>query len=86
MRRTMFAALAALLPLTSACTEAPALYEEAAALEAAKDDGSAQPQWTYFIVTRADTRRCVFPMCGGAYVKRVNQSDLKCADGTRQSE
>jgi hypothetical protein len=82
----MFAALTALLPLSYACTETPALYEEASALEAAKDDGSAQPQWTYFIVTRADTRRCVFPMCGGAYVKRVNQGDIKCADGTRQSE
>ncbi len=86
MRRTMFAALTALLPLSYACTETPALFEEASALEAAKDDGSAQPQWTYFIVTRVDTHRCAFPLCGGAYVQRVNQADLKCADGTRQSE
>jgi hypothetical protein len=82
----MFAALAALLSLTSACTETPAAYEEASALEAAKDDGTAQPQWTYFIVTRPDTRRCSYPMCGGAYVRRVNQGDIKCADGVRRNE
>lgn len=32
----------------------------------------------YFMVTRADARRCVSPICGGYYVKRVNASKTPC--------
>ncbi len=40
----------------------------------------------YFVVTRPDTRKCVSPLCGGVYVKRVNQAKTRCADGTLQAE
>ena len=85
--------LALLLPLAfAACADAasPTLNEEPAAmpLDAAKADGddAAGPLWTYFLVTRADTRRCVWPICGGVYVKRLNQPKTKCVDGSWQSD
>lgn len=40
----------------------------------------------YFIVTRRDYRRCVAPLCGGFYVKRVNEAKTRCADGSLQPE
>lgn len=29
-----------------------------------------------------DIRRCIFPLCGGYWVKEVNQRNLTCVDGT----
>lgn len=40
----------------------------------------------YLIVTRADTRKCIYPLCGGYFVKAVNLGTTRCADGTQQSE
>lgn len=40
----------------------------------------------YFVVTRHDNRRCVSPLCGGVFVKRVNSATTRCADGTMQAE
>lgn len=40
----------------------------------------------YFIVTRRDYRRCISPLCGGFYVKRVNDAKTTCADGSKQDE
>ncbi len=40
----------------------------------------------YFIVTRQDMRKCMSPICGGNYVKRVNFSTTKCADDTVAAE
>ena len=37
----------------------------------------------YFIVTRRDIRRCISPICGGYFVKRVNQATTVCADGSQ---
>lgn len=34
----------------------------------------------YYLV-RQDVRRCMSPLCGGYFVKRVNQSRTRCADG-----
>ena len=34
-----------------------------------------------FYTVRADLRRCVSPMCGGYFVKRVNMSTARCANG-----
>src|SRR5688500_1902707 len=34
----------------------------------------------YFLV-RQDRRRCMSPLCGGYFVKRVNQSRTRCANG-----
>ena len=40
----------------------------------------------YYIVTRQDQRRCVSPLCGGVFVKRVNQAKTRCADGRLQDD
>ena len=40
----------------------------------------------YFVVTRRDQRKCISPICGGYFVKRVNQATTRCADGTLQAE
>ena len=39
-----------------------------------------------FYTFRPDMRRCASPMCGGYFVKRVNQSVTKCANGRAMSE
>lgn len=39
----------------------------------------------YYLV-RQDRRRCVSPLCGGYFVKRVNQSRTRCANGRWMSE
>jgi hypothetical protein len=40
----------------------------------------------YYVVTHHDQRRCASPMCGGLFVKRVNQAKTLCADGTLADE
>ncbi len=40
----------------------------------------------YFVVTHQDLRKCASPMCGGFFVKRVNQAKTYCADGSYQTE
>lgn len=40
----------------------------------------------YYIVTHVDLRKCISPVCGGWFVKRVNHAHTKCADGTWQPE
>ena len=40
----------------------------------------------YFVVTRHDMRKCISPICGGFFVKRLNQATTTCADGTKQAE
>lgn len=41
---------------------------------------------TVYIVTRPDFRKCAFPYCGGYFVKAVNQTRTRCADGTLQKD
>jgi hypothetical protein len=40
----------------------------------------------YFQVTRRDFRKCAAPLCGGFFVKRVNEATTLCADGKKQAE
>jgi hypothetical protein len=40
----------------------------------------------YFVVTQRDKRKCTFPLCGGWFVKRVNEAKTRCADGTVATE
>ncbi|HSN99157.1 MAG TPA: DUF6748 domain-containing protein [Candidatus Nanopelagicales bacterium] len=40
----------------------------------------------YFVVTRPDLRRCAAPLCGGHFVKLVNQPLTRCADGELREE
>ncbi len=46
----------------------------------------APSNYGYFMITRRDFRRCISPICGGFYVKRVNEATTLCADGSRQAE
>ena len=39
-----------------------------------------------FYVARPDFRKCVSPLCGGYFVKSVNNKRTQCADGTQQNE
>jgi len=39
-----------------------------------------------FYSLRRDLRRCVSPLCGGYFVKRVNMSSTRCANGRFMSE
>src|SRR5438094_405510 len=54
--------------------------------ESGKADSAAMANYTFYVVTRPDLRRCMFPLCGGFYVKRVNRSTTRCADGTYAAE
>jgi hypothetical protein len=47
---------------------------------------SSNPNAGYFVVTRRDYRKCSAPMCGGVFVKRVNQAKTYCSDGTYAAE
>jgi hypothetical protein len=40
---------------------------------------------TYYTL-RPDTRRCVYPLCGGEWIKRVNFDTTKCVDGSWADE
>lgn len=40
---------------------------------------------TYYTIRR-DLRRCVSPLCGGYFVKRVNRANALCADGRFAAE
>lgn len=74
------------LGITSAACAAntDAVDEEAVATDdAAYRKGDITDASTYFIV-KPDYRRCMYPMCGGYFVKRVNGSKTKCSDGKWQ--
>ncbi|MCH9688411.1 MAG: hypothetical protein K0V04_43675, partial [Deltaproteobacteria bacterium] len=49
-------------------------------------DVATPPTSTYYIVTHIDYRDCAFPMCGGVFVREVNQKLTTCADGTVAEE
>src|SRR5690242_15103572 len=46
---------------------------------------SASSTSTYYTM-RPDLRKCAFPLCGGTFVKRVNQPETKCLDGSWADE
>lgn len=68
------------------CSAAPAAEpgddDETATSESAATLSSTS---TYYSARR-DFRRCISPLCGGYWVKRVNRALTKCADGSWQSE
>lgn len=89
-----FFSLASLLPVAllalapvAGCA-APTAEDEGADVEVAEaeDELSAAANTGYFVVTRRDFRKCMAPLCGGVYVKRVNDATTRCADGSMQPE
>lgn len=47
--------------------------------------GKAADALLYYSV-RPDTRRCISPICGGYFIKAVNQAKTRCADGVSRPE
>lgn len=39
-----------------------------------------------FFTARPDFRKCIYPLCGGYFVKSVNKKKTRCADGSLQPE
>jgi hypothetical protein len=60
--------------------------EEEVVAESEDAISSTPTNYGYFIVTRRDFRRCIAPLCGGFFVKRVNEATTTCADGSKQAE
>jgi hypothetical protein len=60
------------------------LEESDEAPEAGKADAVSTTS-TYY-GARRDIRRCMAPLCGGWWVKRVNFSNTRCSDGVNRSE
>ena len=52
------------------------------------ESGSPEPivATSTFYSVRPDLRRCASPLCGGYFVKRVNMSSTRCADGRFRAE
>ncbi len=90
MSKTLLSLFLSALCSTAACAPDPAdLVEETAndsQIEEQQNDLTALPNSTYYIVTHMDTRRCVYPLCGGYFTARVNQRTTVCSDGTAQPE
>jgi hypothetical protein len=76
----------ALACLVSGCAPAAdsqdELAREAASLDAldGHTDRAVADAYTYFELT-ADLRRCASPLCGGWFLRRLNESPMTCHDG-----
>jgi hypothetical protein len=85
--RSLFFTLAALPLLALAapgCATEVDADEADDILDESQDDLTGVVNSGYFIVTARDARRCVSPLCGGLFVKRVNAAKTRCADGSMQ--
>lgn len=48
--------------------------------------GNLQERGSNFYTIRRDVRRCASPMCGGYFIRPVNQSRMRCANGRNMRE
>lgn len=89
VRNLTLAALPLLsLTFVAACsTSEPDELSGEAETEAAADgkSDSVNGASTYFSI-RADFRRCIYPLCGGHWLDRLNASTTKCASGSSAAE
>jgi hypothetical protein len=80
---------AAFVALTLSSGASPHETDIATSAEAETSD-SALPEsivaTSTFYSVRSDLRRCASPLCGGYFVKRVNMSTTRCADGRFRAE
>ncbi len=90
MRNRLFAftGIFALIALTGCAADVTATEEgiDEEVTGESEEALSASGNTGYFVVTRRDYRRCVSPLCGGVFVKRVNQATTRCADGVYAAE
>ncbi len=82
---SLFAA-AAPLPGCAADTSSEGADAEESPVEEAAEELNAAANTGFFVVTRQDFRKCMSPMCGGVFVKRVNEAKTRCSDGSLQDE
>lgn len=86
LRFSLLAAILASLTFSPAVTNKPLASPPnvpESIPESAPDSLSSTSSFYSF---RRDLRRCASPRCGGYFVKLVNQSRTRCADGHNQSE
>jgi hypothetical protein len=87
--RTPIHTLLIALVLAPACTTTPAAddFEDESALQDPSLGKADEPgsTFTYFTM-RQDVRRCAYPVCGGAWVDRVNRDWTRCAGGAWREE
>ncbi|MFO0616782.1 MAG: DUF6748 domain-containing protein [Polyangiaceae bacterium] len=76
-------ALALLAPLSACAPEAPV---ESNPEESSEVDARAVGVDTVYVVVGQDFKKCAWPMCGGVYVKAVNQTKTTCADGSKAAQ
>lgn len=88
LRAALVGAVFAALTLSSGAS--PHVTEIASSANATTESESASPESivvsSTFYSVRADLRRCVSPLCGGYFVKGVNMSSTRCADGRFRPE
>jgi len=76
--------LVATLALGACAAEDPSLEEEASGT-VADGRGDASENFVFYSL-RPDLRRCAAPRCGGYFVKAVNLTVTRCADGSYAPE
>lgn len=89
MRTAFFCAFGLSLASLSlvGCSSASSADDDASESLAESEDGlTAGANAGYYVVTHRDLRKCAAPMCGGLFVKRVNQDTTRCIDGSLQAE
>jgi len=87
MKRSLFFLALSATSIFAAVGCAAPTDEEPTSEEAVEEGLTGNPSnFGYFVVTRHDMRKCMSPICGGVFVKRVNQDKTRCADGSMQAE
>lgn len=87
MKYSKLAAMAAVIGILTLATAQPFLLKspevKGSLLPVAADDSKSQGSVGNdgFYLARRDVRRCVFPLCGGYWVKLANRSTTRCANG-----
>lgn len=85
MSAAFFRRLSVLLLSSVAVPGCTADVDDAA--DSTEDAISGEPSDSgWFVVTQRDKRKCTFPLCGGWFVKRVNEAKTRCADGALATE
>jgi hypothetical protein len=59
---------------------------DAGAFDGGAMDGGPAPTVPKVYLVRRDTRRCIYPLCGGFWLHAVNEPTTTCADGTTDVE
>ncbi len=72
-------------PLILAACGAPADSQAPAQTEQAESEIQGG-RYTFFVASGRDFRKCMYPMCGGVFVKRVNTKSTRCVDGSYEDQ